>query len=257
MDWAGSDHRIWTGFGASLLTHLILALIVLTNGVGPTDEESAIPIKIVDKKPPQPPLPPPPEPEITPPPEPPEPEVVKRPPRRPPPKRVEKKPEPQPEHKPPPPPRGLPPAYGIKLENTVTAAPGTGIQVPVGDSLSMKPDTARKPTGKPVGTEDGEGEGEISTTPLARVKVMPRLTRDSVAEYPAKVRRLGIQGRVVLQLVVDGRGKVIRRRVIKSLHPLLDEVSLEAARSLRFKPGTLDGEPIRVKIPYTYVFVLE
>lgn len=86
---------------------------------------------------------------------------------------------------------------------------------------------------------------------------MPKLLRDSIAEYPADVRRLGVQGRVVLELTVDEDGRVAAARVLKSLHPKLDEAATVAARALRFAPGTLDDRPVRVRIPYSYVFVLE
>jgi len=86
---------------------------------------------------------------------------------------------------------------------------------------------------------------------------MPKMKRDSVAEYPAEVRRLGVQGRVVLELLVDEEGHVAHARVAKGLHPRLDEAALAAAKGLGFAPGTVDGRPARVKIPYTYVFVLD
>ena len=86
---------------------------------------------------------------------------------------------------------------------------------------------------------------------------MPRLAHDSPAEYPAEVRRLGIQGRVVLELVVDEDGKVVFARVVKPLDPRLDEAALAAARKLEFSPGRLGDKATRVKSPYTYTFVLE
>lgn len=105
----------------------------------------------------------------------------------------------------------------------------------------------------PGGTGDGMGD----TTPVAAVQEMPRLLGDSVAEYPEEARRLGLQGKVVLEVVVDESGRVDRARVLKTLHPLLDEAALRAAKGLRFRPGQVDGKPTKVKIPYTYVFVLE
>lgn len=252
-----SRRQALIGIGSSLLLHGALAVFALAVEPTRTIEQEPVPLRLVDREPP----PPPPEPDIEPEPpkvepppppeEPPKPKIVRKPKKRPK-KTVEPPPEP-----PPPPPRGAPPAYGIKLENTVTAAPGTGIPIPVGDTLATEPTGPGKPTDKPPGVENGEGEGEIKTVPRARIQVMPKLVSDSVAAYPAEIRKLGLQGRVVLELIINGKGRVIRKRVVRPLHPVLDKAALAAASGLRFDPGTLDGVPVKVKIPYTYVFVLE
>lgn len=158
----------------------------------------------------------------------------------------------------PPPVPAAPPSprsFGIRLENTVQAAPGTGVPVPVGESLAVAPPAPPKPRlTAPGGTGDGWGGG---TTPVAAVQEMPKVLGDSVAEYPAEARRLGFQGKVVLEVVVDESGRVARVRVLRPLHPLLDEAAVRAAKGLRFRPGRVDGRPVSVKIPYTYVFVLD
>ena len=253
------NRRFRAGIVASLLFHGVLAVLAFTTGATPPDPVDRVPLTLVDKAPPPPPPEPeprvepePPKPEPPPPPkEQPKPKVVRKPPKKV--HKVKKPPKPPK----PPPPRGAPPAYGIKLENTVTAEPGSGVAVPVGDTLGTRPTPGRKPTGKPPGDPDGEPDGKISTIPRSQVQVMPRLVGDSVAEYQADVRKLGIQGRVVLELVVNGKGRVIRKRVVRSLHPKLDAAALAAAARLKFEAGTVDGVPVKVKIPYTYVFVLE
>lgn len=124
--------------------------------------------------------------------------------------------------------------------------------VPVGESLAVSPPAPPRPRlTAPGGTGDG------ATTPVAAVQEMPKVVGDSVAEYPAEARRLGVQGKVVLEVVVDESGRVARARVLRSLHPLLDEAAVRAAKGLRFRPGRVDGRPVVVKIPYTYVFVLD
>lgn len=253
------NRQTLAGIGTSVVIHGVLAILAFTMDAPPPEQKENVPLTLVDREPPPPPPEPepqvepePPKPEPPPPPkEPPKPKVVRKPPKKP--EKVKEPPKPPP----PPPPKGAPPAYGIKLENEVLAAPGTGVAVPVGDTLGTRPTPGRKPTGKPPGDPDGDPDGEIATVPRAKVQVMPRLVGDSVAEYPAEVRKLGIQGRVVLELVVNGKGRVIRRKVVRSLHPKLDAAAMAAASRLKFKAGTVDGVPIKVKIPYTYVFVLE
>ncbi|MBM4394920.1 MAG: energy transducer TonB [Deltaproteobacteria bacterium] len=182
----------------------------------------------------------------------------------------DRRPEPQPQRRPPPaaqqpppplpePPRppsggGPPPSFGIRLENTPLAAPGTGVPLPAGDTLATDPSDRGGGRGRPRSTGGPPGPSDV---PLAAVQKMPKLVGDSVAEYPADVRRLGVQGRVVLELTVDEGGRVAGAKVVRNVHPRLDEAALLASRALRFAPGTLDGRPVRVRIPYSYVFVLE
>jgi len=150
-------------------------------------------------------------------------------------------------------------SFGIRMENTVQAAPGTGLAVPVGDTLMADPNAPRPARPEKGNAGDGPGDGlpEVKTTRLAAVKTLPKLLSDSVAAYPIEIRRLGIQGRVVLELVVDEAGHVVRSRVVKSLHPKLDEAAIVASKNLRFSPALQDGQPTTVKIPYNYVFVLD
>lgn len=260
MDRAGHGSHVVLGvaFGLSAGCHLVLLAILA--GVHPpaTPQRPPVPLRVVERPGPRPqearesPRPEPAPPEDRAAPLPPEP-VPKR--TRParearPPVARSAPPAPEPPPVPPPSPR----SFGIRLENAVQAAPGTGVPVPVGESLAVSPPAPPKPRlTAPGGTGDGEG----STTPVAAVQEMPKVVGDSVAEYPGEARRLGIQGKVVLDVVVDEAGSVARARVLRSLHPLLDEAALRAAKGLRFRPGRVGGRPVAVKIPYTYVFVLE
>ena len=250
-----------TGFLVSALFHGALAVLLVTRE--PADRGGMAPVDLTvlpkpektpePKRELEPPRPPPP-PEVAP-----KPEPVRKP-------QVARKPPPPPPVAPPPapevklqPPSGGPRSFGIRLENTVLAAPGTGVPVPVGDTLATRPSATRPKEARP-GPGSGEGEGAgppVKTTALAAVQVMPKLRKDSVAEYPPEVRKLGIQGRVVLELVIDEDGKVARSRVVRGLHPRLDEAAMAASKGLGFAPGSLAGKPTAVRISYTYVFVLE
>ena len=162
-----------------------------------------------------------------------------------------------------PPPDAVPPSFGIKLSGTARAAAGQGVQVPDGQTLKAPPEQRRKPEDKdkPVlrptrrGFKKEYRPGEKA--PLAVVTTMPRMTRKVVPEYPERARELEIEGRVMLELTVDGEGKVIAVRVVKSLHPVLDEAARQAAMKMRFHPGTVNGTPVTLKIPVPFTFVLD
>lgn len=74
--------------------------------------------------------------------------------------------------------------------------------------------------------------------------------------YTEIARRAGIEGRVVIQAIVDENGKVIDAIIQQSLLSDLDRISLEAVRSTLFKPGKQRGKSVKVQISIPIVFKL-
>lgn len=73
--------------------------------------------------------------------------------------------------------------------------------------------------------------------------------------YPAECEKQGIQGRVVLLIVIDKDGSVTDIKVAKSVHPLLDAEAVRVASSMpRWQPATKDGQPVRIRysLPITF-----
>jgi TonB family protein len=72
--------------------------------------------------------------------------------------------------------------------------------------------------------------------------------------YPSIARNARASGTVTVQVVIDEQGKVSSARAVSG-HPLLQAVSVAAARQARFTPTLLDGEPVKVTGVITYNFV--
>lgn len=94
------------------------------------------------------------------------------------------------------------------------------------------------------------------TASFAGELVLPSVSRDSTPAYPEAAKARGIQGVVVVEVDVDEEGRVTDARIATSVHVLVDEPALDAARKLLFTPATQDGEPVAVTIQYRYVFSL-
>jgi TonB family protein len=65
--------------------------------------------------------------------------------------------------------------------------------------------------------------------------------------YPPALLEQGIEGRVLLRLYVDARGKLIpdsTRLAESSGYPALDSAALSGARALRFSPALRNGRAI-------------
>jgi len=75
-------------------------------------------------------------------------------------------------------------------------------------------------------------------------------------EYPEMARRVGIEGRVFIQFVVDENGRVIDPVVVRSPSDLLSEAALKAVRESTFTPGQQRGRPVKVRYSLPVNFVL-
>jgi len=64
--------------------------------------------------------------------------------------------------------------------------------------------------------------------------------------YPQDAREKGIIGTVLINFVVEKDGSVSNAEVRLPLYPSLDKESLRAVMAMpKWKPGTLDGKPVR------------
>lgn len=88
-----------------------------------------------------------------------------------------------------------------------------------------------EPTG---GTGTGEGEGEAGAQPV----VPPRLVRYVKPEYPGSARVKGIEGKVVVRVLVDKAGDVETVEIYApSGAEILDEAAVKAAKKWEFAPA--------------------
>jgi TonB family protein len=101
------------------------------------------------------------------------------------------------------------------------------------------------------------------TTPAAAadslppVDSMPRLLQFVKAEYPPDLVKKGVEGAVVLDLVVDTVGKVDSVAIVKGFFPRLDSSAAGAARAFVFTPAKSGGRPVPVILQYVYRFSLQ
>lgn len=74
--------------------------------------------------------------------------------------------------------------------------------------------------------------------------------------YPEIAKRLGIEGKVLIQAIIDENGNVAKAKVIKGIGSGCDEVALDAVKSSKFTPGKQRGKNVRVQITIPIVFKL-
>ena len=93
---------------------------------------------------------------------------------------------------------------------------------------------------------------DIDAYELNEVDQEPEMIHDQAVVnkyliYPEEARRNGVQGRVLIGLVVDEEGKPHNFRVIESLGHGLDIIVLKTIANSTFKPAMKNGKPVSVK----------
>ena len=74
--------------------------------------------------------------------------------------------------------------------------------------------------------------------------------------YPTLSRNAHIQGVVILEAVLDAKGRVESVRVLRSV-PTLDQAAVDAVQQWRFTPALLNGQPVPVVMTVTVNFTLQ
>ena len=106
------------------------------------------------------------------------------------------------------------------------------------------------PTGSPTPPVPAE-----YVVPEHLVERRPELDRSGLARaleryYPTVLRNSRVQGRVLIELVVDEEGRVRPEsvRVVEASHAAFGEAALRAVERFRFTPAMLGGQPVPVRV---------
>ncbi len=127
--------------------------------------------------------------------------------------------------------------------------------------------TGTGPYGSPDGVPNGTGTGPWGGGLLDRLGpaepiivtgpvVAPELIEKISPDYPETARRVRIEGRVILRATIGLDGRVENVTVLSG-NPLLTEAAADAVRRWRYRPASLNGEPVRVYFQAVVWFKLE
>ncbi|MFB6273274.1 MAG: energy transducer TonB [Salinibacter sp.] len=159
------------------------------------------------------------------------------------------------ETEPPPPPR---PPVPVEVPNTQVVGQQ---DVDFDASLDMDEalDTAQKPS--EPSTEEKQKEEKQEREIFIAVEESPKLIGGMAAlqkavEYPKMAKKAGLEGRVIVQFVVDENGNVQTPKVIRGVHRLLNNAAIKAVRKQKFKPGKQRGRPVKVQMALPVSFTL-
>ena len=100
-----------------------------------------------------------------------------------------------------------------------------------------------------------------TSSPLDGVKLIPLVVppvavKKVAPSYSERAARFGIEGDVVLRLVVNEKGKVKQVTVLQGLEYGLTQEAIRAVKKWRFEPATSGGIPVSTDIDVTITFNL-
>lgn len=107
------------------------------------------------------------------------------------------------------------------------------------------------------GTQAEDNTKEME--PLVAAEQMPELIDGLAAlqakvKYPEMARKANIEGRVIVQFIVDQNGNVIEPKVIRGIGGGADEEALRVIKLAKFKPGRQRGKPVPVQYSLPILF---
>jgi len=75
--------------------------------------------------------------------------------------------------------------------------------------------------------------------------------------YPEMARKAGIEGMVILQLLVDRAGDVCKVNLLEGLGAGFDESAIESVKQGKWNPARNKGEPVADRVTYPVSLVLK
>jgi periplasmic protein TonB len=131
-----------------------------------------------------------------------------------------------------------------------SAGPGTG-----GGSGTGKGTGMGEGKGPGIGDGEGGGTGGGPYRPGSGI-TPPSVLREVKPQYTEEARRLGVEGDVVLEIVVRADGSVGQISLVHRLGSGLDQRAVDAVRQWRFSPARRHGTPVDVLVEVAVEFKL-
>ncbi len=100
----------------------------------------------------------------------------------------------------------------------------------------------------------GTGPGDVYAEQW--VPQPPEMIAHPAVRYPELLRQAGVEGRVVVEAVIDTSGRVEPGSVtvVLSSNPRFDAPARDVVAASRFRPGRINGRPVRVRVHVPVAF---
>ncbi len=146
---------------------------------------------------------------------------------------------------------GAPPALAM------LQSPPSAIEEKVQQAVTVGP--ASLPAPATNGAQSTQPGAALPAAPASVTRpTTPSYRFNPEPDYPPMARRRGLEGRVLLNVMVTSQGRVAEARIAQSSgHALLDEAAEKAVRRWEFEPGRIGVFPVEseVQVPVQFKLV--
>lgn len=159
------------------------------------------------------------------------------------------------EAEPPPPPR---PPVPLEVPNTRVIEEQYDFDASIDLSEEITPTDPPSQPDEPQEETTENPEQEIFVAVEQRPELVGgmKALQDSV-EYPEVARQAGVEGRVIVQFIVDENGNVLNPKILQGSHTLLNEEAIRVIKAQTFIPGKQRNQPVKVRMALPVMFRLK
>ena len=141
------------------------------------------------------------------------------------------------------------PTFGVSMDSTSQGGNGPAMQVG---------NTAQAQTNPSAPTSKKGGDSLGAPVAAYEVTKMPMPQGRCFGKYTDEARQAGIEGTVVLDLIVGDDGRPRDIKIVEGLGHGLSAAALDALTHCQFSPGEKDGKPVAVRVrSFKIRFVLQ
>jgi protein TonB len=138
--------------------------------------------------------------------------------------------------------------YGLN-RNSLTSDSEVSTSVKVGNTIAKSIDDKKLKDDDPDSLPIPSAEYLVTSMPVVLNEVRP--------DYPKLARDKGIEGKVVMDILIDQNGVVREAVIVSDPGNGMGEAALRAIKKFKFRPALIDKKKVAVKIKYAINFVLE
>ncbi|WP_255233442.1 energy transducer TonB [Aliifodinibius salipaludis] len=157
----------------------------------------------------------------------------------------------QQQDRPPPPPRPQVPVAVPNSEIIEDVEINIDAEIDMDEALDMPP----PPQEEEAAEEEEEEDFFVSVEKMPKMKSSLAELQQNIV-YPDRAQKAGIEGRVIVQFIVNEKGEVEDPRVIRGIGGGCDEEAVRVAKLAKFEPGEQRGVPVRVQYSLPIMFML-
>ncbi|MGD1044768.1 MAG: TonB family protein [Bacteroidota bacterium] len=132
------------------------------------------------------------------------------------------------------------------VQTPVTTQPSRSLVQPIQQPTSQP--VVNTPPPQPAQQQPKAAESTPAPMPFVAIESQPEFLHREPAIYPEIAKKMGIQGRVTVEVTIDAQGKPIQARIVKSASDVFNEAAIEAVMKYTFKPAMMSTGPVTAKI---------